>query len=84
MHLFGDPNFPKRNLKGGAIVLALSSFQVGTTIERVIWTDAPRVDYFFLVLWVGLFFGAIKMFRVGLASMPPDPKHQPLNRRGLD
>jgi hypothetical protein len=84
VHLFGDPNFPKRNLKGGAIVLAPSSFQVGTTIESVIWTEAQGIDYSFLLLWVGLFFGAIKMFRMGLASMPPDPKHQPLNHRGLD
>ena len=74
MHLFGDPNFPKRNLKGGAIVLALASYQGGTRIEQLIGTDAPRViDYLFLLLWVGLFFGAIKMFRLGLASVPPDP-----------
>ena len=86
MHLFGDPNLPKRNLTAGAIVLALSSFQVGTTAERLIWATntLPRVDYFFLVLWVVLVFAAIKMFRVGLASVPPDPKDQRLNQRGLD
>jgi hypothetical protein len=85
MHLFGDPNFPKRNLTVGALILALSSSQFGTTAERLIWAaNADRVDYFFLVLWVVLLFAAIKIFRVGLASVPPDPTNQRLNQPGLD
>jgi len=74
MHPIGDPNFPKRNLTTGAIFLALSSFLFGTTVEGLIWGHAPRLDYIFLVLWVGMFFGAIKAFRLGLATVPPDPK----------
>ena len=77
MHLLGDPNFPRRNLTAGAICLALSSFLFGTTLERLIWNIAPPVDYIFLALWVGLFFAATKAFRLGLDSVPPDPKNQP-------
>jgi hypothetical protein len=85
MHLFGDPNFPKRNLTAGALILAVSSSQLGTTAERLIWAaNADRFDYFFLVLWVVLLFAAIKTFRVGLASLPPDPTNQRLNQPGLD
>jgi hypothetical protein len=83
MHLFGDPIFPKKNLTAGAIILAFSSFQVGTSVERLIWTNAAPVDYVFLVWWVGLLFVAIKTFRAALASLPPDPK-QRLNQGGLD
>ena len=83
MHLFGDPNFPRRNLTGGAILLALSSFLFGTTLERLIWNHAPPVDYVFLALWAVLLFAAIKIFRLGLASVPPDP-NQRLNQPGLD
>jgi hypothetical protein len=84
MHLFGDPNFPKRNLTGGAVLLALSSVQFGTTVERLIWSNGPRVDYFFLVAWVGLLFAAIKIFRLALASVPSDPKDQRTNQRRLE
>jgi hypothetical protein len=85
MHLFGDPNLPKRNLTAGAILLALSSFQVGTTVERLIWApNTSRVDYFFLALWIGLLFAAIKTFRLALASVRPDPKDQRLNELGLE
>jgi hypothetical protein len=79
MHLFGDPTFPKKNLTAASILLALSSFQFGAMVERLIWTNAPPVDYAFLVIWVVLFFAAIKMFRVGLAAVPPDPKNLRLN-----
>jgi len=70
MHMFGDPNLPKRNLTAGGILLALSSFQVGTMVERLIWAaNTSRVDYLFLVVWIGLLFGAIKIFRLALASV---------------
>jgi hypothetical protein len=85
MHLFGNPSLPKRNLTAGAILLALSSFELGTTGERLIWaTNASRVDYFFLVLWAVLVFAAVITFRVGLNSVPPDPKDQRLNQPRLD
>ena len=79
MHLFGDPTFPKKNLKAASIFLALSSFQFGAMVERLIWTNARPVDYVFLVIWVVLFFAAIKMFRVALAAVPSDPKNLGLN-----
>ena len=83
MHLFGDPSLPKRNLTTGAILLSLSSFQVGTTVERLIWaTDTSRIDYFFLALWIGLLFAGIKIFRRALASVPPDPKDPRLTNLG--
>jgi hypothetical protein len=85
MHLFGDPIFPKKNLTAGAFVLAFSSFEIGSSIERLIWSrDVWPVDYVFLVWWVGLLFVGIKTFRLGLASVPPDPNDQGLNQRGLD
>jgi hypothetical protein len=84
MHLFGDPIFPKKNLMAGAFILAFSSFEVGSSIERLIWSNAHPVDYVFLVWWVGLLFVAIKTFRLGLASVPPDPNDQRSNQRGLD
>ena len=85
MHLFGDPNLPRRNLTGGATLLALSSFQVGTTVERLIWaTNTSRVDYFYLALCIGLLFVGTRIFRRALASVPPDPKDQRLNRIGLE
>jgi hypothetical protein len=85
MQLFGDPSFPKKNLTAGAFVLAFSSYEIGTSIERLIWsTGVGPVDYVFLVFWIGLLFVGIKTFRVGLASVPPDPGDQGLNQRGLD
>ena len=82
MQLFGDPIFPKKTLTVGAIALAFSSYQIGTSIERLIWsTDVWPVDYVFLVVWVGLLFVGVKTFRVGLASVPPDPGDQGLNQR---
>ena len=82
MQLFGDPTFPKKNLTAGAIALAFSSYQIGTSIERLIWSpDVGPVDYVFLVFWIGLLFVGIKTFRVGLASVPPDPGDQGLNQR---
>jgi MFS-type transporter involved in bile tolerance (Atg22 family) len=80
MRPFGDPNFPKRNLTTGTIFVALSSFLFGSTAERIIWGPTHAADYVFLVLWVGMFFGAIKSFRLGLATVPPDPKHTRSNR----
>jgi len=82
MHPFGDPGFPKKNLTVGAFILAFSSYQVGASVERLILSKVWPVDYVFLALWVGLLFVAIKTFRVGLASVPPDP-NQGLNQRGL-
>ena len=84
MHPFGDPGFPKKNLTAGAFILAFSSYQVGASVERLIWSKVWPVDYVFLALWVGLLFVAIKTFRVGLASVPPDPDNQGLNQRALD
>jgi hypothetical protein len=84
MHPFGDPGFPKKNLTAGAFILAFSSYQVGASVERLIWSKVWPVDYVFLALWVGLLFVAIKMFRVGLAAVPPDPNDQGLNQRALD
>lgn len=81
MHLFGDPIFPKKNLRAGAFILAFSSFQVGTSIERLILSNASPVDYVFLVWWVGVLFVAIKTFRLGLASVPPDPNERALDLR---
>jgi hypothetical protein len=74
MRPFGDPNSPKRNLRTGAIFVALSSFLFGTTAERIIYgSDAcRRLRVSGSVGW--MFFGAIKSFRVGLATVPPDPK----------
>ena len=63
----------------------VASFKFGAAVERLIWaTNTSRVDYIFLVLWVVLLFVGIKIFRLGLASVPPDPKDQRLNPRGLD
>ncbi len=82
MYLFGDPSFPKRNLTTGAFLLTLTSFQFGSMVERLIWAkNTSRVDYVFLVLWIGLLFAAIKIFRLGLASVPPD-RNQRLNKPG--
>ncbi len=74
MHLFGNPSFPKRNLRGAAIMLTLLSFLFGTTLERLIWNHGTRVEYIFLVLWVGLLFTTRKAFLLALDSLPPDPK----------
>ena len=82
MHRFGDPSFPRRNLIAGALLLALSAVQFGSTVERIIWIHVTWVDYVFLVIWVALFFAGLKTFRVGLASVPPDPGDPRLNQRG--
>jgi hypothetical protein len=79
MHPIGDPTFPKKTLTAASILLALSSFQFGRLVERVIWTNARPLDYVFLVICAVLFFGAIKMFRVALVAVPPDPKNLRLN-----
>ena len=82
MHLVADPTFPKKNLTTGAFLLTLSSYQLGSTAERLIWANnTSSVDYFFLVLSIGLLFVAIKIFWLGLASVPPD-RNQPLNKPG--
>jgi len=52
-------------------------------IERLIWSNGSGADYFFLVLWVGFLLARIRIFRLGLASVPPDPNSERLNP-GLD
>ena len=81
MHFFANPSLPKKNLIAGAILLTLSAFLIGGSVERIIWTDTASLDYAFVVLWVVVAFVAIKIFRQGLASVPPDPKNQHLNTR---
>jgi hypothetical protein len=81
MRLFADPSFPRRNLTFGALLLTVSALQFGSTVERIVWLHVTWVDYVFLVLWVALFFVALKAFRVGLASVPPDPGTLVLNER---
>jgi len=84
MHLFGDPNLPKRNLVEGATLLVLSSFQVGTTVERLIWSSyTSRVDYFFLALMIGVLLAGTKIFRRALGSLPPDPRDKRPNEIAL-
>lgn len=81
MHWFGDPSFPRRDLITGALLLTVSALQVGATVERIIWSHVTWVDCVFLVLWVALFFVGLKTFRMGLASVPPDPGDRGLNQR---
>jgi hypothetical protein len=73
--IFGNHSSPRRNLTTGGILLVVSSFSFGTTGERLIWaTRTSWVDYIFLALWGLLLLTGIKIFRLGLASVPPDPK----------
>jgi len=81
MHRFADPSFPRRNLTLGGLLLTVSALQFGSTVERIIWLHVTWVDYAFLVLWVALFFIALKTFRVGLAAVPADPRTLVLNQR---
>lgn len=75
MYLFGDPALPRKNLAAGAFLLVLTSFEGGATIERLIWNhNARSVGYVFLVIWIALWLAAITIFRVGLTSLPPDPR----------
>jgi hypothetical protein len=82
MHFFGDPSFPKRNLRAAGLILALMSFEIGTTLNRVMLKHGPPLDYLFLALYVALLFVAVRMFQLGLASVPADPGEQLLNQSG--
>ena len=73
MHLFGDPNSPRRDLWGGAGLLALSSFALGLEFNELFSRPATSTDYIDLVVWIAMLLVAISQFRLGLASVPnPD------------
>jgi hypothetical protein len=36
MHLFGDPTFPKKNIVGGSLIMAVAGFEFGTFVQRAI------------------------------------------------
>jgi hypothetical protein len=83
MQLFRDPVSPRKNLTSGVIALAFSSYQIGASIERLIWsTDVSPVNYIFLVMWVGVLYVGIKAFRLGLASVPADILDRGCDRAG--
>lgn len=82
MHLFGDPSLPRKNIIGGSLVMVVAAFEFGTFTERAIMSGGVRVDYFLLVMFVGLFFIGIKTFRVGLAFLPPDAGDRGADQRG--
>jgi hypothetical protein len=84
MHLFGDPDSPRRHLWGGAILLGLSSFQLGMTVNELFSRRPTITDYINLLIWMGMLFVSVIQFRQGLTSLPIDPKHHEGTQRGLD
>jgi hypothetical protein len=82
MHFFGDPSFPKRNLRAAGLLLALMSFEAGTTVNRVLSNRGALLDYFLFAIFVALLFVAVRMFQLGLAAVPADPGEQPLSQNG--
>ena len=74
MHLFGDPDFPRRNLWLGAMMLTFSSFLIGMTVNELFSRSASAMDYVNLVIWVAMLFFGSMGFRLGLASVPADPE----------
>jgi uncharacterized membrane protein YidH (DUF202 family) len=80
MHLFGDPTFPKKNIVGGSLIMAVAGFEFGTFVQRAIQSRGDRVGYVMLLLVLALFFIGIKTFRLGLAFVPWDPGDQQTNR----
>ncbi len=84
MRLFGDPKYPRRNIGSGALLLALTSFQVGNTYERIFTPAASRYDYVDFAIWLVLAVLAVIDVRLGIAALPPDPRDQGAKPTGVD
>ena len=84
MHLFGEPNSPRKDLWGGAGLLALSSFALGMAVNELFSRPATSTDYINLVVWIGMLFIAVIQFRDGLASVPKDLGQDDHKQRGTN
>jgi hypothetical protein len=84
MHLFGESGSPRRDLWGGAVLLALSAFELGMTVKELFSRSATTTDYINVVVWVAMLFIAVSQFRVGLASVPKGLKDNDNKQRGVN
>ena len=84
MRLFGDPKYPRRNLGGGSILLALTWFQVGSITEHMFSSDITTNDYIDLAIWLVLAVLAAIGVRRDIARLPPDPKDEDAKTSRVD
>ena len=84
MHLFGEPDSSKKDLWGGAVLLALSTFALGMTVNELFSRPATSTDYINLVVWVAMIFVAVSQFRLGLASIPKRPEQNEHKQRAIN
>ena len=84
MRWFGDPKYPRRNIGSGALLLGLTSFNVGNLYERIFTPAASRNDYVDFAIWLVLAVLAVIDVRLGIAALPPDPKDRDANPTGVD
>jgi hypothetical protein len=83
MHLFGEPNSPRKDLWGGAGLLALSSFALGMAVDELFSRPPSSTDYINLAVWIAMLFIAVSQFRHGLDSVPKDLGKDDYKQRGI-
>jgi len=84
MHLYGEPDSPRKDLWGGAVLLALSSFALGMAVNELFATSATGTDYINLVAWIAMLFIAVSQFRLGLASVPKRQDENDHQQHGIN
>lgn len=84
MNLFGEPDSPRRDLWGGAGLLALSSFALGWTVSDLFSRPATSTDYISLLVWAAMVFISVSQFRAGLAAFGKWPEKNEDDQRGVN
>ena len=84
MHLFGEPDSPRKNLWGGAVLLALSSFALGMALNELLSRPATSTDYINLLVWIAMLFIAVSQLRLGLVSVPKGPEKNDQKQRDIN
>jgi len=81
MRLFGDPRYPRRNLRVAALLLALTWFRVGGILEHTFTPESTTKDYIALTIWLALALLTVAYVRRSLAALPVDPQQDGSNSR---
>ena len=84
MHLFGEPASPRKDLWGGTVLMALSSFALGMAVNELFARSPAGTDYINLVVWIALLFIAVSQFRLGLAYVPKRQEKNDHRQHGIN
>jgi hypothetical protein len=84
MHLFGEPDSSRKDLWGGAILLALSSFALGMAVNEMFSRLLSSTDYINLAVWIAMLIIGLSQFRLGLVAVPKGPEKNDHTQRGIN